>query len=93
MAAILEGLHAAPSKRALRQRYWEQDGDWARGVAARRSQSEEYQADLRRVEDPAFELRWLELTHGRRFDLRRSLVPQLPLAVLDSETGDARADT
>ena len=95
---LLEGrrwreLRAVASPQALRERYCERDGDWARGVAARQGRGEEHQADLRRVEDAAFGLRWLELAHGRRFDLRGSLVPQLPLALLDGETGDGRAET
>jgi len=64
----------SPSEQALRQRYCEWDGEWAHGVAARQGFGESHQVDLRRVEDAAFGLRWLELTHGRRFDLCRSLV-------------------
>jgi hypothetical protein len=37
---------------------------------------------LRRLEDAAYGLRWVEVAHGLRFDLDRSLVPQLPLSVL-----------
>ncbi|MDP8925224.1 MAG: hypothetical protein M3O34_20460, partial [Chloroflexota bacterium] len=81
------------SQQALRERYCERDGEWARRIAARRGLGEEQQADLRRVEDAAFGLRWLELAHGRRFDLRGSPVPQVPLALLDGETGDGRAAT
>ena len=51
-------------------------------------------SDLKSAAAPVtFGLRWLELTHGWRFDLRGSLVPQLALALLDGETGDGRADT
>ena len=82
VATILDELRAVASQQALRERYRDRDGEWARGVAARQGLGEEQQADLRRVEDAAFGLRWLELTHGRRFDLRRSLVPQLPLGLL-----------
>jgi hypothetical protein len=46
-------------------------------VAAYQGLSEYEQADLRRVEDAAFGLRSLELAHGMRFDLRRSLPLQL----------------
>lgn len=38
--------------------------------------------DLRRVEDAAYGLRWLELVHRLAFRLDRSLVPQLPLRLL-----------
>jgi hypothetical protein len=39
--------------------------------------------DLRRADDAAYRLRWLELRHGLRLDLGRSLVHQVPLVVLD----------
>ncbi len=92
VAAILEELRAAPSEQALRQRYCEWDGEWVRGVAARRGFGESHQVDLRRVEDAAFGLRWLELTHGLRFDLCRSLVSQLPLRLLEGEPCDTSPD-
>lgn len=72
----------------MRQRYCE----WVRGVAARRGFGESHQVDLRRVEDAAFGLRWLELTHGLRFDLCRSLVSQLPLRLLEGEPCDTSPD-
>jgi transcriptional regulator with XRE-family HTH domain len=37
----------------------------------------------RRVEDAAFGLRWLEIAHGWRFDLTKSLARDLPLAWLN----------
>ena len=49
-------------------------------------------ADLRRIEDAAHGLRWLEVVQGQRFDLSRSLVPQLPLALLDADSRDERPD-
>ena len=49
-------------------------------------------ADLRRIEDAAHGLRWLEVVQGQRFDLSRSLVPQLPLALLDADSRDERSD-
>jgi transcriptional regulator with XRE-family HTH domain len=91
VAAILEELRAVTSEQDLRRRYCERDGEWVRGVAARQRLREEHQADLRRIEDAAFGLRWLELAHGRRFDLCRSLVPQLPLGLLEEGHVNARA--
>jgi hypothetical protein len=47
---------------------------------------------LRRMEDAAYGLRWLETAHGWRCDLNASLVAQLPLGWLEStavhDTGD-----
>ena len=37
-----------------------------------------------------FGLRWLEVMRGSRFDLGRSLVPQLPLALLGAELANGR---
>ena len=92
MAAILDDLQAVDSPEALRQRYAERDGEWAHGVAARKGLGEEHHADLRRIEDAAYGLRWLELAHGLRFDLSRSLAAQLPLALLGDDRDSVRAD-
>ena len=93
VGSILDQLRDVASQQALRERYCERDGDWVWGVAARQGLGEEHHADLRRIEDAAFGLRWLELAHGLRFDLRGSLVPQLPLALLGAVTADGRTDT
>ena len=84
MAAVLDDLHAVDSRDALRQRYCQRDAEWARGVAAQWGLSEQHQAALRRIEDAAYSLRWVEFAHELRLDLRRSLVPQLPLGLLGS---------
>lgn len=66
----------------LRRRYCEDDASWIRGLAAERLPGTECQMDLRRIEDATYGLRWLEVVHGLRFDLGRSLVRQIPLALL-----------
>ena len=65
------------------------DGEWVRGVAVRCGLAEEHPADLRRIEDAAYGLRWLEIEHDRQFNLRNSLVPQLSLDLLDQEADRA----
>ena len=77
VAAILDDLRAIDSRDAHRHHYRERDGKWAQRVGARRGLSDKYQADLRRIEDAAYGLRWVELASGLRFDLSRLLVPQL----------------
>ena len=37
----------------------------------------------RRVDEAAFGLRWLEIAHASRFNLKRSLARELPLAWLN----------
>lgn len=83
VAAILDELRGAETVEALRQHYCECDGDWATTVISRRAPGDEQRPDLRHIEDVAYSLRWLELAHGRRFWLGRSLVPQLPLELLN----------
>lgn len=83
VAAIVDELRGVTTVEALRGHYRERDGDWAATVVARLERSEEQRSDLRHIEDAAYGLRWLELAHGLRFDLGRSLVPQLPLMLLD----------
>ena len=92
VAAILDDLRVVDSPVPLRQHYGERDGEWARGVAARQGLSEEHKAGLRRIEDAAYGLRWLELVRRSRFDLSRPLVSQLPLALLTGQPGEAQAD-
>jgi hypothetical protein len=72
--------------------YLERDGEWAHALADQRGLGSTCRADLRRIEDAAHGLRWLEVVHGQRFDLSRSLVPQLPLALLDANSRDERPD-
>ena len=60
-------------------------------MAAEQGLGPESRADVRRLEDAAYGLRWLELAHGRRFDLRRSLVPQLPLGHLGARGAGGEA--
>ena len=99
VAAVLTHLQDLASVAALRQRYCGHDGEWVRGVAVRCGLEEEQPVDLRRLEDAAYGLRWLEIEHDRHFDLRKSLVPQLSLGLLDQEedrasdgAGSAAAD-
>lgn len=69
MAALLGELRGIQSPAALREHYGERDSDWAAVAVARCAAAEAQRADLRRVEDTAYGLRWLELVHGQRLDL------------------------
>jgi transcriptional regulator with XRE-family HTH domain len=89
VTAVLAHLQDVVSPAALRQRYCAHDGEWVRGVAVRPGLDEEQSVNLRRLEDAAYGLRWLELTHARQFDLRKSLVPQLSLGLLNHEDDPA----
>ena len=91
VAALLDELRAVVWPEELRQAYCERDGEWAPSVAARQRLGEQHHADVRRLEDAAFGLRWLELIHGVRYDLRRTLASQIPLNLLDEEPPDATA--
>lgn len=82
IATILDELRCVESAEALRRHYRERDGDWARAVVGQCGLEDEQRADVRRVENSAYGLRWLELMRGLRLDLRRSLVPQLPPTLL-----------
>jgi transcriptional regulator with XRE-family HTH domain len=84
IAALLEQLGSVEVPEALRDRYREHDGNWVHGVATRCGLSEEHGVALRRMEDAAYGLRWLELAHRRRFDIDASLAGQLPLGWLES---------
>ena len=88
VAAVLDELRVVVFPDDLRRAYCERDGEWVRALAARQRMGDDHKADLRRVEDAGFGLRWLELTHGVRYDLRRSLVPQVPLGQLGAEPSD-----
>jgi transcriptional regulator with XRE-family HTH domain len=92
VAALLDELRAVVWPEELRQAYCERDGEWARAIADRQRLGEERRAELRRLEDAAFGLRWLEPTHGVRYDLRRSLVAQLPLELLDASPPEPPAN-
>ena len=82
IAAALEVLRAAQSSEALRQHYRERDGEWIHGVATSCGLVDGHPLDLRRVEDAAYGLRWLEIAHGLRLDPHRSLTRQLPERLL-----------
>jgi len=81
VAAVLAELRAVDGAEALRQDYQACEGDWVRGIAGPCARGEREGAGLRRVEDAAYGLCWLELAHRLRLDLQRSLVAQLPPAL------------
>ena len=80
-AAAARDDRGVVSAGALHQDYCERDWNWVRAIVARHGLGEQ-PSDLRRVEDAAYGLRWLELARGLRLDPARSLVPQLPSALL-----------
>ena len=92
VAAVLDDLRLASSTELLRARYCERDGEWAHRVAIQNGLGLERQTEVRRIEDGAYGLRWLELAHEVTFELTRSVVPQLPLRLLDIELGYAHDD-
>ncbi len=83
VAAILGELQGIVTAEELRMHYRERDGDGALALAARCGRGELSGEHLRRAEDAAYALRWLALAGGQRLDLARSLVPPLPLSLLD----------
>ncbi|HEY8884946.1 MAG TPA: helix-turn-helix domain-containing protein [Chloroflexota bacterium] len=83
VAAVLDDLRLVDSLEMLRLRYCERDGEWAHRVAIQHELGQEHHTEVRRIEDGAYGLRWLELVHGLTFELSRSVVPQLPLRLLD----------
>jgi transcriptional regulator with XRE-family HTH domain len=87
VAKILDDLREIASPQALRESYCAHDGDWVRTVADRCELGEQHRSDLRRLEDAAYGLRWLELVGGLRLNPCRSLVPQLPLALIAAALG------
>lgn len=88
IAVALRDLRGVERVERLCRRYCEDDSSWIRGLAAKVLAGLGRQVNLRRVEDAAYGLRWLELAHGLRFDLGHSLVRQLPLALLgDGQSG------
>ncbi|HEX2186982.1 MAG TPA: hypothetical protein VHN78_15915, partial [Chloroflexota bacterium] len=88
VSAVLEHLRTVDSLDGLRQQYCEDDGCWVQTVAAQLLPHVGELGDLRRAEDVAYSLRWLEIRHGLRLDLGHSLVRQVPLALLDQLRGD-----
>ncbi len=90
VAAVLDDLRAVGSPDGLRLRYVARDGEWAHALADGCGLDGACRAVLRRIEDAAYGLRWLEVTRGARFDLSRSMVPQLWLALLDADSSDER---
>jgi transcriptional regulator with XRE-family HTH domain len=92
ITAVLEQLRSEESLGALRDRYREHDGNWALGVATRCGWSEAHGMALRRIEDAAYGLRWLELAHEWRCDLNASLVGQVPLSWLGASAGHDLGD-
>ena len=87
VAAALERLRAVASPEALCQFYREHDGDWIHSVSAQCRLPADHPLDLRRVEDAAYGLRWLELAHGLRLDPLRSLTTQLSVRLLGERHG------
>ena len=87
VAKILDELRTVASLGALREQYCGRDGEWVRTVADRCGLGEAHRTDLRRVEDAAYGLRWLELAHGLCLDLRHSLATQVPLSLIGEAPG------
>ena len=92
IAAVLDHVRAEESPEALRDRYREHGGNWVHGVAAQCGLSQEHGANLRRMEDAAYGLRWLEIAHGWRCDLNASLVGQFPLSWLGASAVHAMGE-
>ncbi|MPZ49273.1 MAG: hypothetical protein GEU75_08235 [Dehalococcoidia bacterium] len=90
VAAILGDLQAVTSTASLRRSYCEHDGDWAGTIAERCGRGGQGRPELRRLEDAAYALRWVELARDVRLDPCRSLVHQLPVSFVgDTSTGPA----
>jgi hypothetical protein len=87
IAAGLDALRTLEGPAALRARYLTVAGAWGSGLARDVIPAATDAADLRRAEDAAFGLRWLEVAGRLRLDLRRHLVPQLPLSLIDRVAG------
>jgi transcriptional regulator with XRE-family HTH domain len=87
VAAILVELRGIAPAEALRGHYRAHDGERARAEAERCGLDREDGLAIRRIEEIAHGLRWLELADGLAFSLGRSLVRQLPLALLDGDSG------
>jgi hypothetical protein len=86
----LEALVGVHRPEELRARYLGAVGPWGCSVLPDARPASAAPTDVRRADEAAFGLRWLELTAGLRFGLRRSLVPQLPLAFLNADSSIER---
>jgi hypothetical protein len=84
IATWLEALRAIDRPEELRARYVAAASAWGYGLPPDAIPAAAAPADVRRAEEAAFGLRWLELAAGRRVEPRRSLVPQLPLRLLSA---------
>jgi transcriptional regulator with XRE-family HTH domain len=71
---MLDSLLRVEDLAGLRLAYVEAGPMGSAGAALRTTDA----AAERRVEDAAFGMRWLEMAHAGRFDLKRSLTRQLP---------------
>jgi transcriptional regulator with XRE-family HTH domain len=90
IARRLELLRGIMDAASLRESYLH-SAPWHRARDAT-SPGTDSGVDRRRIEDAAYGLRWLEVTGGWHFDLSRSMVPQLSLALLDAESFDEPRD-
>jgi hypothetical protein len=82
VAAFLEELRGVASAAGLRDHYRARDIALARANAEQCGLDREDGLAVRRSEDSAYGLRWLELAHGLPIQLDRSLIPQLPPGLL-----------
>ncbi len=87
VGVALAELRGVEGVDGLRRRYCEDDGNWIRGLSAKALACSGRQMHLSRIEDVAYGLRWLEITHGPQFDLGSSLARQLPLVLLSDDLG------
>jgi transcriptional regulator with XRE-family HTH domain len=85
LAAMLDGLAAVGSPEALGWHYVERDGEWAHGMTDRSGYGQQCHTEVRRIEDAAYGMRWLELARELRLDLSWSLVPQLPRSLFSED--------
>jgi hypothetical protein len=77
IAAGLEALRGVHRPDELRARYLAAAGAWGCCLPLDAHPTPAGPVDVRRAEDAAFGLRWLELAADIRVDACRSLVPQL----------------
>ena len=87
VAKVRDELRVVASPEALRARYCAHDDGWVCTVAEGCGLGESHRAHLRRLEDAAYGLRWLELAGGLRLDLGCSLAAQLPLSFIPGNCG------
>ena len=84
---ILESLQTAKDLAGLRFAYIEAGPVGRAGAALTGADAG---AAERRLEDAVFGLRWLEIAHARRFDVTKSLAPELPLEWLRDPSTEVR---